>query len=152
MADGAVELSVRVRRRRTSAALIASKEALANACDAAFADLLGELGSKYQAFRDCVQSLATLDCLLSLAEIATQPGYCKPEFTDQIGIDITGGRHPMVEQLLLDAFVPNDIHLSSEQTRALLITGPNMGGKSSYVRSVALIAIMLRIHPALHLV
>ena len=118
------------------------KEALANACDAAFSDLLGELGSKYQAFRDCVQSLATLDCLLSLADIATQPGYCKPEFTDQIGVDITGGRHPMVEQLLLDAFVPNDVHLSSDQARALLITGPNMGGKSSYVRSVALIAIM----------
>ena len=121
------------------------KEALANACDAAFSDLLGELGSKYQAFRDCVQSLATLDCLLSLAEIATQPGYCKPEFTDQVGVDITGGRHPMVEQLLLDAFVPNDVHLSSDQTRALLITGPNMGGKSSYVRSVALIAIMAQI-------
>ena len=121
------------------------KEALANACDAAFADLLGEIGSKYQAFRDCVQALATLDCLLSLADIANQPGYCKPEFTDQVGIDITGGRHPMVEQLLLDAFVPNDIHLSSEETRALLITGPNMGGKSSYVRSVALIAIMAQV-------
>ena len=51
----------------------------------------------------------------------------------------------MVEQLLLDAFVPNDIHLSSEETRALLITGPNMGGKSSYVRSVALIAIMAQV-------
>jgi DNA mismatch repair protein MSH3 len=121
------------------------KEALANACDAAFADLLGELGSKYQAFRDCVQSLATLDCLLSLAEIATQPGYCRPEFTNDIGIAITAGRHPMVEQLLLDAFVPNDIHLSSATTRALLITGPNMGGKSSYVRSVALIAIMAQV-------
>lgn len=121
------------------------KEALANACDAAFADLLGEIGSKYQAFRDCVQSLATLDCLLSLAEVATQPGYCKPEFTTETGIDISAGRHPMVEQLLLDAFVPNDIHLSSSATRALLITGPNMGGKSSYVRSVALIAIMAQI-------
>jgi DNA mismatch repair protein MSH3 len=60
-------------------------------------------------------------------------------------VDITGGRHPMVEQLLLDAFVPNDVHLSSDETRALLITGPNMGGKSSYVRSVALIAIMAQI-------
>lgn len=50
-----------------------------------------------------------------------------------------------VEQLLLDAFVPNDVHVSSDQTRALLITGPNMGGKSSYVRSVALIAIMAQI-------
>ena len=121
------------------------KEALANACDTAFTSLLAEIGSKYQAFRDCVQSLALLDCLLSLADVATQPGYCKPEFTDEIGIDIEGGRHPMVEQLLLDAFVPNDVHLSSEETRALLITGPNMGGKSSYVRSVALIAIMAQI-------
>lgn len=121
------------------------KEALANACDAAFADLLGEISSKYQAFRDCVQSLATLDCLLSLAQIATQPGYCKPSFTDGTGIDIRGGRHPMVEQLLLSSFVPNDIHLDNAQTRALLITGPNMGGKSSYVRSVALIAIMAQI-------
>jgi DNA mismatch repair protein MSH3 len=121
------------------------KEALANACDAAFTDLLAEIGSKYQAFRDSIQSLALLDCLLSLADVASQPGYCKPEFTDQIGIDIEGGRHPMVEQLLLDAFVPNDVHLSSEQTRALLITGPNMGGKSSYVRSVALVAIMAQI-------
>ena len=121
------------------------KEALANACDAAFTDLLIEIGSKYQAFRDCVQSLAMLDCLLSLADVASQPGYCKPEITEQTGIDIEGGRHPMVEQLLLDAFVPNDVHLSSDETRALLITGPNMGGKSSYVRSVALIAIMAQI-------
>ncbi|KAK3048136.1 Mismatch repair protein msh3 [Extremus antarcticus] len=121
------------------------KEALANACDAAFTDLLTEIGSKYQAFRDCIQSLALLDCLLSLADVASQPGYCKPEFTEEIGIDIEGGRHPMVEQLLLDAFVPNDVHLSFEQTQALLITGPNMGGKSSYVRSVALIAIMAQI-------
>ena len=121
------------------------KEALANECDSAFVNLLAEIGSKYQAFRDCIQSLALLDCLLSLADVASQPGYCKPEFSDKIGIDIEGGRHPMVEQLLLDAFVPNDVHLSAEETRALLITGPNMGGKSSYVRSVALISIMAQI-------
>ncbi|KAK3681528.1 Mismatch repair protein msh3 [Vermiconidia calcicola] len=121
------------------------KEALANACDVAFTNLLAEIGSKYQAFRDCVQSLALLDCLLSLADVASQPGYCKPEFADDVGIDIEGGRHPMVEQLLLDTFVPNGVHLSSPETRALLITGPNMGGKSSYVRSVALIAIMAQI-------
>ncbi|KAI7354238.1 DNA mismatch repair protein [Hortaea werneckii] len=121
------------------------KEALANACDAAFQSLLDEIGGKYQAFRDCVQSLALLDCLLSLASVASQPGYCKPTFTDEIGISIEGGRHPMVEQLLLDSFVPNDIQLSAAATSALLITGPNMGGKSSYVRSVALIAIMAQI-------
>ncbi|KAK4561062.1 Mismatch repair protein msh3 [Recurvomyces mirabilis] len=121
------------------------KEALAAACDAAFKALLGEIAGKYQVFRDCVQSLALLDCLLSLAEVATQPGYCKPEFTETIGIDIQGGRHPMVEQLLLDTFVPNNISISGDSTRALLVTGPNMGGKSSYVRSVALICIMAQI-------
>ena len=122
------------------------KEALANACDAAFNDFLVEIGSKYQSFRDCIQSLATLDCLLSLANVAAQPGYTKPEFTsDDYSISVEEGRHPMVEQLLLDAYVPNDIHLSSSATRALLITGPNMGGKSSYVRSVALISIMAQI-------
>ena len=122
------------------------KEALANACDSAFTDLLTEIGSKYQTFRDCVQSLATLDCLLSLAEIAGQPGYCKPEFTSgQPCIVIEQCRHPMVEQLLLDTYVPNDISLSTDGTRGLLITGPNMGGKSSYVRSAALISIMAQI-------
>ncbi|KAK3647071.1 Mismatch repair protein msh3 [Elasticomyces elasticus] len=123
------------------------KEALSNACDEAFAGLLGAIGEKYQGFRDCVQSLAVLDCLLSLAEVAGQPGYCKPEFREEIGVEIEGGRHPMVEQLLMESFVPNDVLLSGEVggTRALLVTGPNMGGKSSYVRAVALCVIMAQI-------
>ena len=89
-----------------------------------------------------MQSLATLDCLISLATIASQPGYSKPEYTDEACIQVEQGRHPMVEQLLLDSYVPNDINMETDQTRALLVTGPNMGGKSSYVRQVALIAIM----------
>lgn len=118
------------------------KEALAAACDVSFAALLADISAKYQSFRDCVQALATLDCLVSLATIASQQGYVKPEYTDSTCISIEQGRHPMVEQLLLDAYVPNDTDLATDQTRALLITGPNMGGKSSYVRQVALIAIM----------
>ncbi|KAI4188295.1 MAG: hypothetical protein L6R41_002246 [Letrouitia leprolyta] len=118
------------------------KESLAAACDVAFSALLAEIATKYQSFRDCVQSLAALDCLISLAAVANQPGYIKPEFSDETCIIVQAGRHPMVEQLLLDAYVPNDTVLATEQTRALLITGPNMGGKSSYVRQVALIAIM----------
>jgi DNA mismatch repair protein MSH3 len=118
------------------------KESLAAACDAAFNRLLDDIAAKYQELRDCVNALATLDALLSLAILASQPGYVKPSFTSDIAISIKGGRHPMVEQLLLDAYVPNDLHLSHEGTRALLVTGPNMGGKSSYVRSTALIAIM----------
>ncbi|KAL5336063.1 muts domain V-domain-containing protein [Aspergillus crustosus] len=118
------------------------REALAAACDKTFLALQAEIAASYQTFRDCVQSLATLDCLVSLATIAGQPGYVKPEYTEEIGIHVQQGRHPMVEQLLLDSYVPNDIDLDSDKTRALLVTGPNMGGKSSYVRQVALIAIM----------
>ena len=118
------------------------KEALAAACDVAYSGLLAEISSRYQSLRDCLQALATLDCLLSLATIANQPGYVKPEYTNESCISVEQGRHPMVEQLLLDAYVPNDTELASDGTRALLITGPNMGGKSSYVRQVALIAIM----------
>ena len=121
------------------------KEALAAACDAAFSNLLSDIAAHYQAFRDCVASLATLDCLLSLATVASQPGYVKPEYTGDTEIAVVGGRHPMAEQLLLDSYVPNDTSLSADGTRALLITGPNMGGKSSYVRHVALICIMAQI-------
>jgi DNA mismatch repair protein MSH3 len=118
------------------------KESLTAACDAAFLRLLDDISAKYQSLRDSIHALATLDALLSLATLASQPGYSKPTFTDAIELDIVGGRHPMVEQLLLDSYVPNDVHLSHTATRALLVTGPNMGGKSSYVRSAALIAIM----------
>ncbi|OJD17750.1 DNA mismatch repair protein MSH3 [Emergomyces pasteurianus Ep9510] len=118
------------------------KESLAAACDKAFHALLADISTKYQSFRDCIQALATLDCLLSLANIASQPGYVKPKYTDETRISVQRGRHPMVEQLLLDSYVPNDIELHNNETRALLITGPNMGGKSSYVRQVALISIM----------
>ena len=121
------------------------KESLAAACDSAFQDLLSDISAKYQVFRDTIQSLATLDCLLSLANVASQPGYIRPTFTDGTCIEIEGARHPMVEQILIDSYVPNNITLSQSATRALLVTGPNMGGKSSYVRSVALIAIMAQI-------
>jgi DNA mismatch repair protein MSH3 len=132
------------------------KESLAAACDQAFADLLGEISGLYQPLRDCIQAMAHLDCLLSLADVAAQPGYCKPTFTAEAKIHVEQGRHPMVEQLLLDTYVPNNIALSSRPSptqaspsteasfdpSALLITGPNMGGKSSFVRSIALISIM----------
>lgn len=125
------------------------KEALAAACDDAFEALLGEISEHYQELRDTIQSLALIDCLLSLAEVAQRPDYTKPIFVDEPQIHIQGGRHPMVEQLLLDSYVPNDVSISSSPSSsdpsALLITGPNMGGKSSYVRSIALIQIMAQI-------
>ncbi|KAM5451213.1 Mismatch repair protein msh3 [Microsporum audouinii] len=118
------------------------KESLAAACDKAFLDLLADISTKYQLFRDCIQALATIDALHSLSIIAAQPGYVKPKYTDETVINISQGRHPMVERVLIDSYVPNDTQLSTDETRALLVTGPNMGGKSSYVRQIALICIM----------
>lgn len=67
------------------------------------------MSEKYEIFRDIVQRLAQLDCLLSLASVAIQPGYCKPEYVDHLTIKVENGRHPMVEQLLSGGFVPNDV-------------------------------------------
>ncbi|KAJ3236765.1 Mismatch repair protein msh3, partial [Chytriomyces hyalinus] len=115
-------------------------EKLNAAAEEAYLEFLGEVGEYYQQFRAVVQSLAIADCLLSLAKVAMQPGYTKPKYTDKCVMEVVGGRHPIVEMLIPD-FVSNDVSLK-EKDRCLLITGPNMGGKSSYIRQVALIAIM----------
>lgn len=70
-----------------------------------------EISEKYELFRDVVQNLGVLDCLLSLAAVASLPGYTKPEFVESGGIEVVAARHPMVEQILVDAYVPNDIQL-----------------------------------------
>ncbi|KAJ3178596.1 Mismatch repair protein msh3 [Geranomyces variabilis] len=116
------------------------RERLVAACDAAYREFVKDIADKYELLRDTVQSVAILDCLFSLATVATQPGYCKPKFVEDVTIQVEEGRHPIVEGLVAD-YVANDINMTSEK-RCLLITGPNMGGKSSYVRQVALIAIM----------
>jgi DNA mismatch repair protein MSH3 len=123
------------------------KESLSAACDVAFSSLLSSISAHYALLRDSIANLSALDCLLSLATVASFPGYVKPTFTSTTEIEVVDGRHPMVEQLLSDSYIPNSTSLSTEQdhTRALLITGPNMGGKSSYVRQVALISILAQI-------
>jgi DNA mismatch repair protein MSH3 len=123
------------------------KESLSSACDLAFKALLAEISTHYSLLRDTVTSLSTLDCLLSLATVASLPGYTKPTFSTSTEITIVGGRHPMVEALLPTTYIPNSTSLSTSpnSTRALLITGPNMGGKSSYVRQVALICILAQL-------
>ncbi|KAF6841464.1 DNA mismatch repair protein msh3-like protein [Colletotrichum plurivorum] len=124
------------------------REALAAACDAAFTSLLREIADAYQPLRDAVSSLATLDCLLSLSRVASLPGYSKPTFLSaptQPTISITQGRHPIAEHTLSSPYIPFTTSLSSPAPLAHLITGPNMGGKSSYVRSVALLVLLAQI-------
>ena len=124
------------------------KEALAAACDRAFKDLLKDIASHYQPLRDAVSALATLDCLLSLSKVAALPGYSKPTFLSSTGpptIDIVDGRHPIAEQTLDGGYIPFSTRLSSPKPLAHLITGPNMGGKSSFVRAVALLTLLAQI-------
>jgi DNA mismatch repair ATPase MutS len=80
-----------------------------------------EISEKYELFRDVVQNLGVLDCLLSLAAVASLPGYVKPEFVDSGGIEVAAARHPMVEQILVDAFVPNDIKLKVQSSSVKLM-------------------------------
>ncbi|MDJ0905635.1 MAG: DNA mismatch repair protein MutS [Woeseiaceae bacterium] len=100
-------------------------------------DVLGEL--QLTAHR-----LAELDVLTCLAERAMALRLCKPEIADEPCIEITGGRHLVVEQVIDTPFVANDVSLNSER-RLLVVTGPNMGGKSTYMRQTALIAILAHI-------
>ncbi|KGD83752.1 DNA mismatch repair protein MutS [Pantoea stewartii subsp. indologenes] len=86
-------------------------------------------------------ALAELDVLSNLAERAWTLNYCRPTLHDKPGIKITAGRHPVVEQVLKEPFIANPLSLAP-QRRMLIITGPNMGGKSTYMRQAALIALM----------
>jgi DNA mismatch repair protein MutS len=90
------------------------------------------------------QALAVLDVLLSLAEVAARRGYCRPLLTEDDEIYIRGGRHPVIEATG-ERFIPNDAYLNNSTDRLLIITGPNMGGKSVYLRQTALIAILAQI-------
>jgi len=87
--------------------------------------------------------LAQLDVLAALAELATRHGYCRPEIVAEPIFDVEAGRHPVLDALLAAGqFVPNDVQLGADSGSILLITGPNMAGKSTYIRQVALIAIL----------
>ena len=90
-------------------------------------------------------AIATLDCYVSFATVAKENGYCRPEIADRGGqLCITEGRHPVVEALSKERFVPNDTRLDDE-THTMVITGPNMAGKSTYMRQTALIVLMAHI-------
>ncbi|WP_369283436.1 DNA mismatch repair protein MutS [Oscillibacter sp. GMB15532] len=89
---------------------------------------------------------AELDALGSLASVAARNGYCRPHVDESGVIEVTGGRHPVVEQVLKDSlFVPNDTFMGEREQRVAVITGPNMAGKSTYMRQVALIVLLAQV-------
>ncbi len=109
-----------------------------------YGELLTTLGNSLPELRELAAAIAELDVLATLAERSRTLNYCRPELSDEPGLRIRGGRHPVVEQLLKAPFVANDLELHDDR-RLLVITGPNMGGKSTYMRQAALIALLAHI-------
>lgn len=109
-----------------------------------FVDVRCRVAEHAVGLRQVARDLAELDALASLAKVAARHGYVRPEVDAGDQIEIRDGRHPVVEWLLPDGerFVPNDAHLNREDERLLVVTGPNMAGKSVYIRQVALIVMM----------
>lgn len=97
-----------------------------------------------EALQNLASALSQLDVLQNLAERAESLDYCRPELTEEPTVNIQGGRHPVVEQVTAEPFIANPIALNP-QRKMLIITGPNMGGKSTYMRQTALIALLAHI-------
>lgn len=109
--------------------------------------ILNELAPLVPTLQTIARAIAQLDLLAGFADTALKRNWSKPEFADEIGLTVAGGRHPVVEAEMAnsaDTFIANDV-LLAENRRLLLITGPNMGGKSTYMRQTALIALLAHI-------
>ena len=108
-----------------------------------FAEVRDFLATKLEAVQKTASAVAAVDVLCSFADVALRNQYVKPDITIDGSIDIKAGRHPVVELMLTDeVFVPNDLHIDNKADRMSIITGPNMSGKSTYMRQAALIVLM----------
>jgi DNA mismatch repair protein MutS len=106
--------------------------------------ILTQLTDRLGALQSTAAAVATVDVLGALAERAAQLGWSEPTLVAESRLEIRGGRHPVVEQFIDGAFVPNDLALDASR-RMLIVTGPNMGGKSTYMRQCALIALLAHV-------
>jgi len=120
-----------------------NREKLKLSAQEAWISFLNEFNNDYILFSNFITKLSNLDCLMSLAKVSSFDGYVKPIFNDKPGIEIVDGRHPVVE--VLRDYVPNSICLKSDKETSMIITGPNMGGKSSFIRMTSLLVVMSQI-------
>ncbi|XP_021932992.1 DNA mismatch repair protein Msh3-like isoform X2 [Zootermopsis nevadensis] len=122
------------------------REQLVADCHSAWLSFLAEFNAHYFSHKKAIKNIAMLDVLFSLVQVAKQEGYCKPTLVDveEVIIDIEKGRHPVISLLFSsgDQFVANGTKLKSSEECCMILSGPNMGGKSCYIRQVALIAVM----------
>lgn len=110
-----------------------------------FSDIRNKIADEIERIQDTANKIATIDVLQSLGDVAYKNSYVKPNVNNGGIIEIKDGRHPVVELLTSQAFIPNDIFLDKEDSRIYVITGPNMAGKSTYMRQCALITLMAQI-------
>jgi DNA mismatch repair protein MutS len=112
---------------------------------ALFESLRARVGARIGALQCAARALALLDVVTALAEVAARESYARPEITDDFALEIFGGRHPVVERMMpRDKFIPNDVRLI-DNARVIILTGPNMAGKSTILRQVGLIVLMAQI-------
>jgi DNA mismatch repair protein MutS len=107
-----------------------------------FEQLRRTTAARCDAILKAADAIGRLDCVAGLAELAATRGYCRPELVEDGRLDIRDGRHPVLDQVLADSFVPNDTVFDPSDARLYVITGPNMAGKSTYIRQVALLTIL----------
>ncbi len=111
-----------------------------------FSDIRQAIVNNVATIKQIGDDVAALDCLRSLGQVAQRNNYCQPSFNDQQLIEITAGRHPVVEQIVDDGkFIANDAILDADDNLITIITGPNMAGKSTYLRQIALIVTLAQI-------
>lgn len=111
-----------------------------------FAEIKDKLTDEIDAFSAASEAIGILDCLNAFAMIARENRYCRPQIAEgNKPLNIVDGRHPVVEALSNEQFIPNDTYLDTGDHRTMIITGPNMAGKSTYMRQVALIALLAHI-------
>ena len=125
--------------------ILGSTDAASRLEEHLFGELMEVLSRNIPVFQRIAGAIALLDCLVSFASVAKENKYCRPEIAEGGALEIEEGRHPVVEAISKDRFVPNDCRLDNGDDRTMIITGPNMAGKSTYLRQVALITFMAHV-------
>ena len=112
-----------------------------------YAEVVAKIQSNISAIQKNCRILARIDVLSSFADLAVTNGYCRPVMNDSMVVNITKGRHPVIETMMPagEEFVPNDIYLDNEKQQIIILTGPNMAGKSALLRQTALIVLMAQV-------
>lgn len=126
--------------------ILGAEEKLINIEYKIFCDIRDKISREIDRMKQTAKIISELDCLCSLAVVALENNYCKPRINREDALEIKEGRHPVVEKMISSgAFISNDINMNTFDSQLLLITGPNMAGKSTYMRQIALIVIMAQI-------